>query len=147
MDLAYKKGMRTWATWIEKNVDPKKTTVFFRSISAEHKTKTKRKWCYNKTQLVLDDSYASDYPNSLVNVIEGLISDFSKFQVKYLNITKLSQYRMESHPSIYRYKDWRNLSTKYEDIVSIRPDCSHWCLPGVPDTWNRLLYASLVFDS
>ncbi|KAM0902155.1 hypothetical protein ACQ4PT_019484 [Festuca glaucescens] len=20
-------------------------------------------------------------------------------------------------------------------------DCSHWCLPGVPDTWNELLYA------
>ncbi|KAK9922706.1 hypothetical protein M0R45_031158 [Rubus argutus] len=22
-------------------------------------------------------------------------------------------------------------------------DCSHWCLPGLPDTWNDLLYAAL----
>ncbi|KAM1449142.1 hypothetical protein ACFXTO_008028 [Malus domestica] len=23
-------------------------------------------------------------------------------------------------------------------------DCSHWCLAGVPDTWNELFYATLV---
>uniref|UniRef100_A0A804NG18 Trichome birefringence-like N-terminal domain-containing protein n=1 Tax=Zea mays TaxID=4577 RepID=A0A804NG18_MAIZE len=23
-------------------------------------------------------------------------------------------------------------------------DCSHWCLAGVPDTWNQILYASLL---
>ncbi|KAG6505065.1 hypothetical protein ZIOFF_037413 [Zingiber officinale] len=23
-------------------------------------------------------------------------------------------------------------------------DCSHWCLPGLPDTWNELLFASLL---
>ncbi|CAI5963699.1 unnamed protein product [Closterium sp. NIES-64] len=23
-------------------------------------------------------------------------------------------------------------------------DCVHWCLPGVPDTWNELLYADLL---
>jgi hypothetical protein len=22
-------------------------------------------------------------------------------------------------------------------------DCSHWCLPGVPDSWNELLYAQI----
>ncbi|BAT96103.1 hypothetical protein VIGAN_08298600 [Vigna angularis var. angularis] len=25
-------------------------------------------------------------------------------------------------------------------------DCSHWCLPGVPDTWNELLYAQLLSE-
>ncbi|CAI5503544.1 unnamed protein product [Closterium sp. Naga37s-1] len=23
-------------------------------------------------------------------------------------------------------------------------DCVHWCLPGVPDTWNELMYADLL---
>ncbi|KAL2937993.1 Protein trichome birefringence [Bienertia sinuspersici] len=147
MEVAYERGMRTWATWIEKNVNHKKTSVFFRSISVEHKTKNSGKWCYNKTQLTLDDSLATKYPNSLIDIIERLISGFSKLQVKYLNITKLSQYRIDAHPSIYRYKEWKNLSTKYNDIVSFRPDCSHWCLPGVPDTWNKLLYTTLLFDS
>ncbi|CAN1151658.1 Protein trichome birefringence-like 10 [Linum perenne] len=22
-----------------------------------------------------------------------------------------------------------------------KQDCSHWCLPGVPDSWNELVYA------
>lgn len=145
IEQAYEIGMKTWATWIEENVDPKKSNVFFRSISAEHKTKTPKTWCYNKTQLALDQSKASVYPNSLVDIIERLIKSFTKSQVKYLNITKLSRYRIDAHPGIYRYKDWKDLTRKTKDIVSLRPDCSHWCLPGLPDTWNRLLYASLFF--
>lgn len=31
--------------------------------------------------------------------------------------------------------------------ISDESDCSHWCLPGLPDTWNRLLYANIVSDS
>lgn len=23
------------------------------------------------------------------------------------------------------------------------PDCSHWCLPGVPDAWNEILFSYL----
>jgi len=23
-------------------------------------------------------------------------------------------------------------------------DCSHWCHPGVPSTWNQLIYAALL---
>lgn len=40
--------------------------------------------------------------------------------------------RKDAHPSIY---------TGHGGHTN---DCSHWCLPGVPDTWNMLLYASLV---
>lgn len=24
------------------------------------------------------------------------------------------------------------------------PDCSHWCLPGVPDAWNEILFSQLL---
>ncbi|CAO2814531.1 unnamed protein product [Amaranthus hypochondriacus] len=147
LEKAYELGMRTWQTWMEQNVDPIKTTVFFRSISMEHKTHLHDQWCYNKTLPIMDESYKSSYPKPLVNVIENVIKGIKKHKVKYLNITKLSQYRIDAHPSIYRFKDWKNLTRINQDTLSTRADCSHWCLPGVPDTWNRLLYASLFFNS
>lgn len=52
-------------------------------------------------------------------------------RVNLLNITTLSQLRKDGHPSSYGHGGHRGM------------DCSHWCLPGVPDTWNHLLYASL----
>ncbi|XP_021842451.1 protein trichome birefringence-like 39 [Spinacia oleracea] len=144
VELAYEQGMKTWRKWIEENVDPKKTSVFFRSISTEHKSS--KQWCYNKTQPIKDESYVSYYPESLVQIIEKMVKEMSKSQVRYLNITKLSEYRIDAHPSMYRYKDWRNLTKVYADILPAHADCSHWCLPGVPDTWNRLLYVSLFFN-
>ena len=55
-----------------------------------------------------------------------------KKPVSLLGITTLSQLRKDGHPSAYGFGGHR-LS-----------DCSHWCLPGVPDTWNQLLYATLI---
>lgn len=52
--------------------------------------------------------------------------------VSLLDITTLSQLRKDGHPSIYGFGGKRG------------NDCSHWCLAGVPDTWNKLLYAMLV---
>lgn len=34
--LAYEKGMRTWAKWIDLNLDPRRTKVFFRTMSPRH---------------------------------------------------------------------------------------------------------------
>lgn len=64
-----------------------------------------------------------------------------KTPVTYLNISKLTDYRKDGHPSIYRMK----YKTVEEQITAEQSqDCSHWCLPGVPDTWNELLYVSLL---
>ncbi|KAE8706776.1 hypothetical protein F3Y22_tig00110388pilonHSYRG00241 [Hibiscus syriacus] len=57
--------------------------------------------------------------------------------VRYVNITRLTELRKDAHSSIY----WKKKQFK------AGPDCSHWCLPGVPDTWNHLLYATLAFDA
>ncbi|KAL6222072.1 hypothetical protein ACLB2K_005464 [Fragaria x ananassa] len=49
--------------------------------------------------------------------------------VKILDITALSQLRDEGHISRFR--------------LTAKPgmqDCLHWCLPGVPDTWNEILF-------
>lgn len=34
--VAYEKGLTTWAKWIDLNLDPRRTRVFFRSMSPSH---------------------------------------------------------------------------------------------------------------
>ena len=34
--IAYQKGLTTWAKWIDLNLDPRTTRVFFRSMSPRH---------------------------------------------------------------------------------------------------------------
>lgn len=69
-------------------------------------------------------------PHPAELVLERVLGSMSK-PVHLLNITPLSQLRKDGHPSIYGLGGHRF------------SDCTHWCLPGVPDTWNELLYAAL----
>lgn len=146
IELAYERAMTTWETWMNENVDPNKTTIFFRSLSAVHQNSAD--WCYNVTKPIIDESYNTPPQKSdlLVETIKRLIDGMSTLQVKYLNISKLSQYRRDAHPSVYRSSQWKELIKKFEDNLGGYADCSHWCLPGLPDTWNRLFYVSLFFD-
>lgn len=34
--IAYEKGLMRWAKWIDLNIDPRNTRVFFRSTSPRH---------------------------------------------------------------------------------------------------------------
>ncbi|KAI3709716.1 hypothetical protein L2E82_39482 [Cichorium intybus] len=52
--------------------------------------------------------------------------------VKLLDITALSEVREEGHISRYSIR-----------ATSGMQDCLHWCLPGIPDTWNELLFAQI----
>lgn len=46
-----------------------------------------------------------------------------------LDITRMSEYRADAHPSTAGGKKHN--------------DCMHWCLPGITDTWNDLFIAQL----
>nr|XP_043629312.1 protein trichome birefringence-like 14 [Erigeron canadensis]XP_043629314.1 protein trichome birefringence-like 14 [Erigeron canadensis] len=52
--------------------------------------------------------------------------------VKLLDITALSQVRDEGHISRYSIRSTPGVQ-----------DCLHWCLPGIPDTWNELLFSQI----
>ncbi|KAL2322583.1 hypothetical protein Fmac_026962 [Flemingia macrophylla] len=132
--VAYGKALNTWAKWIDNNIDPTQTKVFFQGVSPDHVNSDKwgepgAKTCEGQTLPVLGVRYPGGL-NQAELVLEKVLGAMKK-PVQLLNITPLSQLRKDGHPSVYGFGGHRNI------------DCSHWCLPGVPDTWNQLLYATL----
>ncbi|XP_031491087.1 xylan O-acetyltransferase 1-like [Nymphaea colorata] len=140
---AFKMAMQTWAKWIDGNVNPSKTTVFFRSISPEHKGE--KQWCYNRTQPHMDESNIVQFTPPTTALIEKIIGE-AKIPLKYLNITRLSQYRVDAHTSVYTVRRGKLLTDQQRGKPNIYADCSHWCLPGLPDTWNEILYQMLILQ-
>ena len=67
-------------------------------------------------------------------IVEEVIKEM-RIPVTVLNISALSDYRIDGHPSTYGKRP-----NQYSSRIQ---DCSHWCLPGVPDSWNELLFAYL----
>ncbi|XP_004485883.1 protein trichome birefringence-like 38 [Cicer arietinum] len=129
---AYNKGLTTWANWVDLNVDPSKTKTFFQGISPTHYQG--KEWNEPKTSCSgqLEPLSGSTYPTGLPpasNILNNVLKKM-KTPVYLLDITLLSQLRKDAHPSSYSGDHAGN-------------DCSHWCLPGLPDTWNQLLYAAL----
>ncbi|ONI30409.1 hypothetical protein PRUPE_1G249700 [Prunus persica] len=139
---AYKRALTTWARWVDKNIDVKRTQVFFRGYSVTHFSGGQ--WnsggqCHKEAEPIFNETYLGNYPSKM-RALEHVLQEM-KTPVTYLNISKLTDYRKDGHPSIYRMK----YKTVEEQITAEQSqDCSHWCLPGVPDTWNELLYASLL---
>lgn len=68
-------------------------------------------------------------------IVEEVIKQM-KTPVTLLNITSLSGYRIDGHPSVYGKRSGKHSTSSFQD-------CSHWCLPGVPDSWNEILFAHL----
>jgi hypothetical protein len=79
----------------------------------------------------------------MVTIIQRNIRSM-RTPVTYLNITHLSELRIDAHPSVYTIdREGKPLSTEQRQQPIKYGDCSHWCLPGLPDTWNVLLLTSL----
>ncbi|KAI3819103.1 hypothetical protein L1987_12926 [Smallanthus sonchifolius] len=99
--------------------------------------------CYSETDMITKEGYTSNETNlNMMRIVENTIDELKTrgLKVEIINITQLSEYRKEGHPSIYR-KQWVALSEEQLSNPSSYSDCIHWCLPGVPDIWNELLYA------
>ena len=62
-----------------------------------------------------------------------------------LNVTPMTAQRKDGHLSVFRspLSSRQAFLNKTSEIKEVE-DCSHWCLPGVPDTWNELLYALFI---
>ncbi|KAK7259561.1 hypothetical protein RIF29_25170 [Crotalaria pallida] len=139
---AFRKAITTWSRWVDANVNPSKSMVFFRGYSASHFSGGQ--WnsggaCDSETAPIDKEKYLNEYPPKM-RVLEKVLK-YMKTHVTYLNITRLTDFRKDGHPSIYRKQ---NLSPEERKSPLRYQDCSHWCLPGVPDAWNEILYAELL---
>ncbi|KAK3193521.1 hypothetical protein Dsin_024831 [Dipteronia sinensis] len=69
-----------------------------------------------------------------------------KVDVHFLNITSLSEYRKDAHPSFYGISECNAKVSLQKRKIDPKTyaDCIHWCLPGLPDTWNQFLYAKII---
>ncbi|OVA02802.1 PMR5 N-terminal domain [Macleaya cordata] len=146
---AYRMAMKSMLKWVEKNVDPKKSRVFFTSMSPSHGRSVD--WgddrngnCYNQTTPIEDPSYWGVGSRKSIMRVIGDVFSKSKVPITFLNITQLSEYRKDAHTSIYK-KQWSPLTPEQLANPVSYADCTHWCLPGLQDTWNELLYAKLLY--
>lgn len=91
--------------------------------------------CDGETEPITEDKHLAKYLK-LTGILESVIGEMTT-PVLYLNITRMTDYRKDAHPSVYRVPAGKRKPGEFQD-------CSHWCLPGVPDAWNELLYAMLL---
>lgn len=91
--------------------------------------------CDKETEPIKNMTDLPEQP-PMIKVVENVIK-WTKVPVFYLNITTLTDYRKDAHPAAYRTEEERRLRLRYQD-------CAHWCLPGVPDTWNELVYSQIL---
>ncbi|KAB2012588.1 hypothetical protein ES319_D09G100600v1 [Gossypium barbadense] len=146
--VAMEKGLRTWSNWVDTYVDRTRTRVFFQSISPTHydpiewgtgATATVTKNCYGETAPMTGTTYPGTYPDQM-RVVDEVIREMH-VPTYLLDITMLSELRKDGHPSIYS----GDLSPTQRANPDRTADCSHWCLPGLPDTWNQLFYTVLFY--
>lgn len=102
--------------------------------------------CYNETQPISRMDYwgrATD--KGLMHTAEKVIQrlETKGLRIQYINITQLSDYRKDGHTSIYR-RQWQPPTEEQLLDPKSYSDCVHWCLPGVPDVWNNILYAYIM---
>ncbi|KAM1041754.1 hypothetical protein TB2_030445 [Malus domestica] len=145
---AYKLALQTWADWLESSIDPERQKVFFMSMSPTHLWSWEWKPgsdenCFNESYPIEGSYWGTGSNMEIMDIIHDQMQDL-KAKVTFLNITQLSEYRKDAHTSVYGERRGKLLTKKQRSDPKKFADCIHWCLPGVPDTWNEILYAHLM---
>lgn len=101
--------------------------------------------CYNQTTPIMDPTYWGKFSNKMMMQVIKEEFQLSEVPITLINITQLSEYRKDAHTSIYK-KQWNPLTLEQIANPTSYADCVHWCLPGLQDMWNELLYTKLFFS-
>ncbi|XVE99776.1 hypothetical protein REPUB_Repub03eG0230300 [Reevesia pubescens] len=151
--IAYERVLKTWAKWVEENVDSKFTSVYFMSMSPVHIKSSD--WenpdgirCAMETLPVMNMSTPPNIgTDHRLFLIVSNVTQSMKVPVYFLNITNLSEYRKDAHTSVYTTRQGQLMTPEQQADPATYADCIHWCLPGLPDTWNELLYTHIISHS
>uniref|UniRef100_A0A1J3CXZ1 Protein trichome birefringence-like 14 n=1 Tax=Noccaea caerulescens TaxID=107243 RepID=A0A1J3CXZ1_NOCCA len=118
--------------------------AFFRTISPRHFRNGD--WntggnCNNTVPLSRGSEITGD-GGSVDTTVESAVNGT---RIKILDITALSELRDEAHISGSKLKPRKpkKASNVTLTATSTVNDCLHWCLPGIPDTWNELFIAQI----
>ncbi|XP_011090776.1 protein trichome birefringence-like 10 [Sesamum indicum] len=145
VDSAYQKALETVVEWIHREVNTTKTQVFFRTYAPVHFRGGD--WrsggtCHLETLPELSSSLVPSHTWTKYSIFSQVITAHSNVSnsrtFDVLNVTHMTSRRKDGHSSLYY------LGPKVGPAPLRRQDCSHWCLPGVPDAWNELLYALVL---
>ncbi|CAL9121456.1 unnamed protein product [Musa textilis] len=139
VESAYARSMKTFLDWIGKEINTSRTQVVFRTYSPAHSSKGDGGRCHSETVPDFRSSYSlsKSWSRFLNPFTEQLMQNSTRSALKeidVLNVTEMTAQRKDGHPSLYHVGPLSDARLRKED-------CSHWCLPGVPDAWNELLYA------
>ncbi|KAG2578080.1 hypothetical protein PVAP13_6NG170700 [Panicum virgatum] len=145
MDIkeAFRLSLETVKDWELRSAQCSKSFFFFRSYSPSHYSNGT--WntggsCAGQqdplTTTTTTDHWGEEY--SWINMMIAKTTErirTRRRKARFLNITHMTELRPDGHPSRHREPG---------TPPDAPEDCSHWCLPGIPDTWNEVLYAHLV---
>lgn len=81
------------------------------------------------TRYPMSETREKDY-SVFPDIVSEVVANM-KVPVTVLHVTHMSALRSDAHVG------------KWSDTPSVL-DCSHWCLPGVPDAWNELLFSYIT---
>ncbi|RLM69537.1 protein trichome birefringence-like 34 isoform X3 [Panicum miliaceum] len=143
-------ALKKLTEWLGENIDKNKTRIFFAGSSPTHSWASNwggvdRNKCLNETEPIYKVGYkAADY--SMIDKAKSYFGTLEQKGIRFdiLNITELSDYRKDGHPTVFR-KQFAPLTTEQMANPASYADCTHWCLPGVPDVWNEFLYGYLMY--
>ncbi|KAG6397848.1 hypothetical protein SASPL_139298 [Salvia splendens] len=147
---AYRLAMETWANWVDSRINPETQKIFFATMSPTHlwswewKPRTDGN-CFSETHPIEGPYWGTGSNLDIMGIVEDVLGRL-KVNITVLNITQLSEYRKDGHPSIFGERKGKLLTKEQRSDPKNYADCIHWCLPGVPDTWNEIFYALLLQD-